>query len=211
MPDLGGQVWGQGHLSWNPDSFLFGNTRCRDAPCPLASRQQVSIRAKGADLATLEPQVSVAILLPGRLHSSAPAGERLVPDLVMSPHTGFALWLVIFTVPMRPDTPFPGACRNWGSICAIRGPFVPLWGQIMGLGFGKWKHSPEMWSELGPRSTSFLCFVPRKETWLGLGVPRTGAEDTVRQRQAWNRHSSCPPQSLYKIVPGKIEKGMTQP
>lgn len=88
MPDLGGQVWGQGHLSWNPDSFLFGNTRCRDAPCPLASRQQVSIRAKGADLATLEPQVSVAILLPGRLHSSAPAGERLVPDLVMSPHTG---------------------------------------------------------------------------------------------------------------------------
>lgn len=162
----------------------------------------MSIRAKGTDLATLEPQVSVAILLPGRLHSSAPAGERLDPDLLMSPHR-FALWLVIFTVPMRPDTPFPGACRNWGSICAIRGPFVPLWGQIMGLGFGKWKHSPEMWSELGPHSTSFLCFVPRKETWLGLGVPRTGAEDTVRQRQARNRHSLMPAPVFVQNSPRK--------
>lgn len=36
-------------ISWNPDSFLFGNIRGRGAPCPLASRQQVSIRAEGAD------------------------------------------------------------------------------------------------------------------------------------------------------------------
>lgn len=36
-------------ISWNPDSFLFGNIRGRGAPCPLASRQQVSTRAEGAD------------------------------------------------------------------------------------------------------------------------------------------------------------------
>lgn len=68
-----------------------------------------------------------------------------------------------------------------------------------------------MWLELGPHSTSFLYLVPRKETCLGLGMPRTSAEDTAKQRQAWNRHSSCPPQALYKAVPGKTGQAVTRP
>lgn len=59
VPDLGGQVWGQGHPSWNPDSLLFGNTRGRDTPCPLASRQQVRSGPKEPTAATLGPRVSV--------------------------------------------------------------------------------------------------------------------------------------------------------
>lgn len=45
----------------------------------------------------------------------------------------------------------------------------------MGLGFGKWKRSPEIWTEQGPQSISFLCPVPRKETWGG--VPKASAGD----------------------------------
>ena len=47
----------------------------------------------------------------------------------------------------------------------------------MGLGFGKWKHSPEIWTELGPQNISLPCPVSVRETWLGWGVPRTHAGD----------------------------------
>jgi hypothetical protein len=35
-----------------------------------------------------------------------------------------------------------------------------------------------MWTELGPQSISLLCLIAKRETWLGLGVPKTSAGDT---------------------------------
>lgn len=86
--DLGDQVWDQGQLPLCPDPFLFGNRRGRDAPCPLASRQQASTEAKEPDPGHFRASdQSGTTLLPGRLHSLAPAGECPAPDLT-SPHTG---------------------------------------------------------------------------------------------------------------------------
>lgn len=36
-----------------------------------------------------------------------------------------------------------------------------------------------------PRRTSFLRLVPRKETWLVLGVPETSAADKGKRGQAF--------------------------
>lgn len=65
---------------------------------------------------------------------------------------------------------------------------------------------PKTRTELGPQSISLLCPVPRRETWLEWGVPRTVLGIQAEQRQAWNRHYSCLPQSLYKILPEKRER-----
>lgn len=76
----------------------------------------------------------------------------------------------------------------------------------MGQGFGKWKHSPEMWSELGPHSTSFLCPVPRKEIWLVWECSGPVLGTRASQRQAWNRRSSCPPYFIQNIPRKKRER-----
>jgi hypothetical protein len=89
VPVLGGQVWDQGHLPQCPNPFLFGNRRDRDAPCPLASRQQASTGVEGADPGyTGASDHSGTTLLPGRLHSLVPIGECSAPDLLTSTHTG---------------------------------------------------------------------------------------------------------------------------
>lgn len=57
-----------------------------------------------------------------------------------------------------------------------------------------------------PRASPFsaLCLGGRLG-WSG-GVPRTVLGIQAEQRQAWNRHYSCLPQSLYKILPEKRER-----
>lgn len=139
--------------------------------------------------------------------SLAPAGEHPAPDLTSLPH---ALSRVgHFTVPTRPGAPFPGTTQELGLNLAVRSPFVPLWGQIVGLGFGKWKHSSEI--SIGTGSPEHLPPRPTRKTWLGWWVPELLLGMQAQQRQAWKRHSSCLPQSLYKTFPGKRGNGRAHP